>query len=90
MGAVQDEIERMAVSGSGMNDLLSEFDETRLPRKYSQDLIKQHQSLTITVPKRSWQSAGHDLDDPGQLDMFWFEESEWLLVNLSTETNESE
>lgn len=84
MGAVQDEIEQMAVAGSDMNDLLSEFDETRLPRKYTLDLIRQRRSLTVTLPADSWRDAGHELDDPQSVDAFWFESSEWLLINLST------
>lgn len=89
MGAVQDEIDQIAQTGSGLNDLLSELGNVTVPRKYEDiSLIRQRRSLTMTLPADSWQAEDRTLSEPGTVDAVWLADAGWLLVNMTGDDDE--
>jgi hypothetical protein len=82
MGVVSDEIGKEAVDRTGMNGLLSELDLDKIPQRYQLSLIRQNESLRMTIPKDSWESAGHDLENPGEVEGYHYEHLDLLLVDL--------
>lgn len=45
-------------------------------------LIRQGETLTLTVPKDGWQGAGIDLEDPDDVDMILDKKQNTLIIDL--------
>lgn len=85
MSAVSSKLRETAPDDMDIQDVLDELDLDGLPYKDDVSLVKQRQSLTMTVFADAWRDAGHTLSNPGTVQVYWFEGSDMLLVDLNHE-----
>ena len=70
-------IENMDIEG-----FFDGFELRDLPRRDSMRLQRKRSSLTVTVPSDLWKENAHSLDEPGVVDVVYWEELGIMMVAL--------
>jgi len=84
-GAVDRALRQNATEDMNIDTVLSNLDLGGLPVHDDVQLVRQRQSLTMTVFADAWRSAGHTLDEPGSVHAYWFEDDDILIVDLNND-----
>jgi hypothetical protein len=54
------------------------------PRKSSRSLVPQGEgALVVSIMKEAWQEAGHEVDDPGDVDQWYYPDKDVVLIDLN-------
>lgn len=53
-----------------------------VPEKTSRLPMRMNQSLCVTIMKDAWREEDINLEDPGELDQYWFEEDGFVVIDL--------
>jgi hypothetical protein len=88
MGAVDPELLSTAPEDMDLDTLLADLGLEGVPYRTEVSLIKQRQSLTMTVPSEARKEAGCSLDEPGTADVLWWGDEDVLLVHLGGDDGE--
>jgi hypothetical protein len=85
MSGIDRQFLKSAPDDMDVDTLLSDLNLDGFPYRDEMSLIKNDRSLRMTVPNDAWENAGRELDNPGEVDLFWFKDDDILIVDLSNE-----
>ena len=89
MSAVERQLAE-TIDNMDIEGFLDRFDMTDLPRRDSMSLQRKRSSLTVTVPSDLWKKNGHSLDDPGEVDVLYWEQLGIAMIDVRGEFDERE
>jgi len=78
------------LEGVDVQDFTENTPFSALPRRDSFKLQKQRESLTMTVPKLVWENSDHTLEEPGKVDVLFWEEHGLMLVDVGGDLSAEE
>lgn len=70
-------------------DILRLIGETgEVPKQEDMRLLRNRESLRMTIMQQAWRDAGIDIENPGRWKQYYFENSGFVLIDLNGEISD--